>query len=509
MPATTKKFRLYCGRDCDGMIRKLEDATTNNKAVSSLEIRETTLEDDVINSIVDLLSTGSIKTIHLENCSAHLNHSVLRLVQALGNCRDVRLSESTFLSKFFLETFLESAKQLKNLRIRDHLLVDQVEALSRGLTSNRMLHTLDLSRSRIDDFSVLAEGLRSGCARRLKLRSIGLQDHHLVTLMNALLPSSSSSSHSALESLDLSFNRLRNLKCIGEFLRHRNCRLKELMIGYQNLWQPSRRGVKNIDVSEIAAALIETGTTDGGGARLATLNLPRNELDDSDALLFAAVLRCERSALEVLDLRENGISDAGVEALAESARWSRGLRQLHLRGNRFGTRASRALLAAASTNFGLAVLADSGRGGEDEDIHREIRYQTALNVGGRLLLRRRNDEQHDGESSCPPSLALWPLVLEKLTLRLDGEGIDDKPPAANRFEESLRIDVLHYLLKSCPAIFGRERIQTEPHRAEFRVKREDFRTDRGDLSTGGQLRRRYGRGDEFFDRKAYPNATRA
>jgi len=52
----TTNIRLFCGRDSDGMVRKLEDAMVNNKAVSCLEIRETALEDDVIDSIVDLLS---------------------------------------------------------------------------------------------------------------------------------------------------------------------------------------------------------------------------------------------------------------------------------------------------------------------------------------------------------------------------------------------------------------------------------------------------------------------
>ena len=471
MPATTK-FRLFCGQDSDGMIRKLEDATINKRAVSSLEIRETALEDDVIDSIVNLLSKGSVTTIHLEDCSAHLNHSVVRLVEALGNCRDVRLSESTFLSKFFLETFLESAKQLQNLRIRDHLLVDQVEALSRGLASNKMLHTLDLSRSRIDDFSVLAEGLRGGCAKRLKLRSIGLRDQHLVTLVNALESSSSSSSRSSvLESLDLSFNRLRNLGCLGDFLRHPDCHLKELLVGYQNLWQPSRSGTKNIDVSGIAAALTESGGC-GSGTGLTTLQLPRNELDDSDALLLAEAVRSGRSALEVLDLRENDISDTGAVALAESARSSPGLRQLHLRGNPSGTRASRALLGAVSTNFRLVAVVhgDNGRGEEDDDrIHREIRYHTALNRGGRRLLLLGNNDRDPSSSSSspgPPPLALWPLVLEKQASRREGEWIHEKQQttADHRCAEGLRIDVLYYLLRYNPAIFGSSSPSPMPRR---------------------------------------------
>jgi len=447
--STTTNIRLFCGRDCDGMVRKLEDAVTNSKTVSSLEIRETALEDDVIDSIVDLLSKGYVETIHLEDCSAHLNKSAVRLVEALGNCRDVRLSESTFLSKFFLDSFLESATELKNLRIRDHLLVEQVEALSRGLASNKILHTLDLSRSRIADFSLLSEGLRRGCARRLKLRSIGLRDSHLSTLMEALeLPPPQSLSSSpppnttatALESLDLSFNWLRNLKCIGEFLKHPDCNLRELLVGYQNLWQPSNNGT-NIDISEIANALAHNTT-------LITLKLPRNELTDSDAILLAVAL-AENPTLEILDLRENTIRNDGVAALAEAARHSRGLRQLYLRGNPFGIRASQSLLEAASYNFRLFFLTDNKRDehnyGENEQktIDRKIRYQTSLNRGGRQLLV---DGNH-------PPLALWPLVLERQTCVADFEGLDEKHTIADKTDPSMRTDVLYYLLKESSPIF--------------------------------------------------------
>lgn len=455
MPSTTK-IRLFCGRDCDGMIRKLDDATFKNKAVSSLEIRETALEDEVIDSIVDLLSKGSVTTIHLEDCSARLNLPVVRLVEALGKCRDVRLSENTFLSRFFLDSLLESATQLKSLRIRDHLLVEQVEALSRGLASNKILHTLDLSRSRIDDFSVLAEGLRGGCAKKLKLRSIGLRDCHLTTLMAALESSlscphdkaaqpSSSSSSSSLESLDLSFNRLRNLTCIGEFLKHKDCHLKDLHIGYQNLWQPIGSGGTHICVSEIAKALVTNKS-------LVSLGLPRNELTDADALGLASALS-NNSTLEILDLRENRIATGGVMALAETALSSRGLRRMNLSGNPFGTRASLALLEAASKNFCLLFLGDNGDENDDGGINRKIRYETALNRGGRQLLRLDDTHLSPSSPSCPPP-ALWPLVLEKQASRRDRERIDDNHPMVHSVVgESMRTDVLYYLLRSSPTTF--------------------------------------------------------
>jgi hypothetical protein len=430
---TTTNIRLF---------RKLEDdIVNNNKVVSSLEIRETTLEDDEIDPIVNILSKGSVTKIHLEDCSAHLNKSAVRLVEALGNCRDVRLSEYTFVSRFFLDVFLESATRTKNLRIRDYLLVEQVEALSRGLKSNKVLHTLDLSRSRIDDFSVLAEGLMGGSAKRLKLRSIGLRDSQLATLMTALessLPPSSQSQSSqpsssantaatAVESLDLSFNRLRNLECIGDLLKRQDCNLKELLIGYQNLWQSSRIGT-NMDVSEIASALTFN-------RRLTILKLTRNELTDSDAILFAVALE-KNTTLEILDLRDNKIADDGVAALAKAARNSRGLKQLQLRGNPFGTRASLALLEAASNNFDLTFFGDNGRE-LDNAINSQIRYHTALNRGGRKILLEEP----------PVPLALWPLILEKQASPLDWEGTDEKHPQVDKIGFGMCTNVLYYFIK--------------------------------------------------------------
>ena len=429
------KSRFFSGRECDGMAQKLEDAAAMNRAVSSLTIRDTALEEDAIDSIVDLLSKGSVKTIHLGDCSAQLDNSAHRLVEALGNCRDVRLSERTFLSKFYLDAFLGSATQLKNLRIRDHLLVEQVEALSRGLASNKILHTLDLSRSRIDCISILADGLKGGCAKELKLRSIGLRDSQLFTLMEALETSPScakspsspnTAAATALESLDLSFNRLRNLKCIGDFLKQDNCNLKELLIGYQNLWMPSSSGT-HIDVSEIANALFLN-------KKLTTLKLTRNELNDSDAILFAVALS-ENRTLETLDLRENNIADDGVIALAEAAQFSRGLKQLQLRGNPFGARASLALLEAAQNNFNLFFIGDNGRGDSDV-INKQIRYHTALNRGGRKLLL---------DVTTP--FGLWPLVLEKQASLLEQEEADEGSDA------TMGTDVIFYLLKQSPATF--------------------------------------------------------
>lgn len=373
-------IRFYYGRDSNEIVRKLQDALADDKHVSSIEIRNTVLEEDVIDAVVNLVSKGYVETVHLYDCGAHLNKSAMQIARALGNCKQVLLTQSTFLTKYFLESLLVPATKLLSLRIQDHLLVEQLEALSKGLMNNKTLHSLDLSRSRVDDVSLLAEGLRNTCIRRLQLRSIGLQDHSAAILISSLR------SCPTLESLDLSFNNLRCLSPIGKFLECPNCNLRDLRLGYQNLWQ-----MHTIDVSEISKALTVN-------SRLRTLKLPRNELDDSSAMKLNDAL-FQNSTLENLDLRDNNMSDLGVTLLAKAAMLSNGLRRLLVGDNSFGTKASIALLEAVSRNYNLIQI-DGNRNLEVEHINKQIRYQATLNRGGRKLLVE------------DALIALWPLVLD-------------------------------------------------------------------------------------------------
>lgn len=421
-------IRLYYGRDSGEMVRKIEAALVDEesrKSVSVIQVRETVLQDDVIEAIVKLIIKGSIETIQLDDCGAYLNKSAVQMAKALGACKHVHLSESTFLTKFFLESFLVSATKLQSLRIQDLLLVEQVEALSNGLRSNKTLHTLDLSRSRIDDFSVLAEGLNGSCVKRIKLRSMGLHDTHVTAMMKSL------KACPILESLDLSFNHIQSLTTLGNFLSCSQCNLSDLSIGYQNIWQsPSIK----IDCLTEALKVNET---------LTTLRLPRNKLSDSDAILISAALM-ENSTLENLDVRGNNLSDIGIIRLAETARDNSkgGLRRIYTSNNPFGVIGSHALLEAAMINFNLLHIDNC----KDDKINQQIRYQIALNRGGRKLLFE------------DPPLALWPLVMERSQLVSKEYDTNDNNSISMEFDTSscdfdMRSDVLFYLLKENPSTF--------------------------------------------------------
>jgi hypothetical protein len=192
-------IRLYYGRDNDDMIRRLKEAQNGKLEVSTLEVRETVLDEDVIREIVNLVMSSSIETVQLDDCGAYLNRQAVRMANALGSVKNVRLLEPTFLSQFFLDRLLMSATTLSNLRIQGHLHTEQIGALSKGLRENTTLLTLDLSRSRLEDFSLLSEGLKMNKSlQNLKLRSIGLRDSHVRELLDSI------EGHSTLKSLDVS-----------------------------------------------------------------------------------------------------------------------------------------------------------------------------------------------------------------------------------------------------------------------------------------------------------------
>jgi len=411
-------IRIFYGRSAEVKSR-LQAALERGDDVSTLEVRETVLEDEIIDLIVELIWKGNVETVQLDDCGAYMNKQAIEMARALGNCKHVSLSEPTFLSKFFLERFLASATKLQTLRIQDLLLEEQVEALAKGLKSNKSLHTLDLSRSRIERMDILAQGIHENKSLKcIKLRSVGLHDDHMGAIVSSIR------SHPTLVSLDLSFNHLRNLAPLGALLKGPDCRLIELSIGFQNLWQMPRT-----DITSVAEALKENKS-------IKVLGMPNNKLTDNDAALLTLALR-ENSALVSMDVRENRIGDEGITQLAKVARESKALRKLFVVKNPFGTDGSMALLETARENHNIIHVDVCCK----DSINQKIRYNTALNRGGRQLLFEK------------PPLALWPLAFERCnnidweedsSMNLGQQGGNISDP---------RVDVLYYFLQEGPPLF--------------------------------------------------------
>jgi Ran GTPase-activating protein (RanGAP) involved in mRNA processing and transport len=406
-------LRLYDGRDSDEMIRRLKDAKQAGKALSTLEVSETVLEEHVIEAIVDFLLEIPIDTVQLYDCGAYLNKQADRMARALGNVKSLRLLEPTFVTQFFLDSLLLSANKLENLRIQDNLGVQQMQALATGLKANKILQSLDLSRSRLDADSVstLVKGLRDNSSlRSIKLRSLNLGDEQVTEIGNAL------KYHPYLKALDLSFNQCRSLDSVASFV-NQNPRFQELSVGYQNVWKAPK-----LDITRLTIAL-HTNTS------LTTLSLARNKINDLDAELLATTLR-ENSIIQNIDLKENRIGDRGVNFLADAIATNTGLRKVNLTKNPFFC--LDALLMAVRVNLNLVHVELT----ENSFAAQQIRYYSSLNKGGRRLL----DEK--------PVLGLWPLVMEKVNKMDWGEDYSssfDEPP-------NQALDVLYFFLQG-PLLF--------------------------------------------------------
>lgn len=419
MPDT---IRLYYGRNSEEMVHRIQEyqSTDPDNPLGLLEVRETVLDDVVMEAIVQLIQSRGVDTIQFDDCGAYTSCFSQPIAEALGAVPNVRLTAPTFLSHYFLDTMLLSATKLTNLRIQDNFDGRQIEALAEGLKGNTTLQVLDLSRSRIDSLAILADGLQENQTLKvLKLRSLGLNDETVHVLLDSI------KSHPQLEDLDLSFNHCASLDHLAELVNDPCCQLAKLSLGYQNLWQSPR-----IDITAFARALRRN-------KRIKTISLARNKLADSDLLPLATALACN-STLEVLDLRENMLSDEGIAMLATTIQHPTGLQTINLAQNPFHEAGALALLRAVDTNPNLIEVHIN------ENIYKcnEIRYATALNKAGRCLLFQS------------PPLALWPMVLERIN-RLDlgdkqtcvGPGCSVQPTETPR-----QIEILHFMVWSSPLL---------------------------------------------------------
>ena len=410
-------IRLYHGRDSDDMIKRLREYQNDDskECIFALEVRETVLDGSVMEAIVDLLQTRQVKTVQLDGCAMYVNAVATRMVLALGSVENVMLIEPTFRSHHFLDRLLLSATILTNLRIQDRFDCRQIDSLAKGLKGNKSIKILDLSRSRLGSFLSLAEGLKANeSVVELKLRSIGLNDDNVGVIFEAI------KGHPSLSVLDLSFNHCRNLEALASLVVDPGCRLCELSLGYQNMWQSPQ-----IEFAALARALRKNKT-------LKTLSLARNKLRDQDILLLATALACNVS-LQSLDLRENLISSEGICVLAKLLKNGHSIRRISLSKNPFDEVGSLALLDAVQSNHLLFHIEVSN----GCTLHNQIRFNAALNRGGRGLLF-----QH-------PPLALWPSVLHRINSFDSSNGYCSIQDDENG---SFRIDVLQYMLRG-PALF--------------------------------------------------------
>uniref|UniRef100_A0A672M8J8 Si:dkey-23k10.2 n=1 Tax=Sinocyclocheilus grahami TaxID=75366 RepID=A0A672M8J8_SINGR len=271
-------------------------------------------------------SQGSISDLHqravkkaLQSPSGHLD---LFLRFLLGFSLE---SNQTLLQSLLMQT--ESSSGSKE-RIVKKGITTLVSVLS---SKTSCLKELNMTKSNVND-----SGLKLLCA--------GLENPQCCDFLASTLRSNPSH----LKELDLSGNKITNsgLKSLSAELQNPLCKLEKLCM---RLCDITGEGCASL-------ALVLSSNP----SQLRELNLSGNKLGDLGMKVLADGLENPHCKLEILRLRDCGISHEGCAALASARRSNPShLRELDLSGNTFGDTGLRSLEYCSITNEGCAVLASA------------------------------------------------------------------------------------------------------------------------------------------------------
>ncbi|XDV33293.1 hypothetical protein PO909_003749 [Leuciscus waleckii] len=225
-----------------------------------------------------------------------------------------------------LQKLMPVVTATRSVVLRDCGVTDEgCAALASALRSNPShLRKLNLSYSKLGDsgvklfFAVLENP-------HCKLEKLWLSDCSVTDEGCAALASALRSNPSHLRKLDLSYNKLGNsgVKLFSAVLENPQCKLEELWL-YDC-------GVTDEGCAALASALRSNPS------HLRKLDLYKNKLGDSGVKLFSALLTNPHCKLEILGLRDCGVTDEGCAALASALRSNPShLRQLYLSKNKLG-----------------------------------------------------------------------------------------------------------------------------------------------------------------------------
>uniref|UniRef100_A0A8C1M862 Uncharacterized protein n=1 Tax=Cyprinus carpio TaxID=7962 RepID=A0A8C1M862_CYPCA len=216
--------------------------------------------------------------------------------------------------------------KLEKLRLGKCGVTDEgCAALASALRSNPShLRDLDLSLNKLGDsgLKLLSDGLKDPHLKSVivlyRLSDCGVTDEGCVALTSALR-----SNPSHLRELDLSMNKLgvSELNLLSDLLKDPHCQLEILRLSYC--------GVTDEGCAALASALRSNPS------HLKELDLSGNELEASELNLLSAGLKDPLCKLEILRLRDCGVTYECCAALASALRSNPSyLRELDLTGNK-------------------------------------------------------------------------------------------------------------------------------------------------------------------------------
>ncbi|XP_048018097.1 NACHT, LRR and PYD domains-containing protein 3-like [Megalobrama amblycephala] len=297
------------------------------------------------------------KSINLFHCLNELgDHSLVEEIQQYLKSRTIKeaklsssqwsavvfvlLTSDKMLDVFDLNNFVKRNNKTEKLKVIQKLLPVMKEsrsvqlsdcgvteegcaALISALRSNPLhLRELDLSWSKIGkSVNLLSDVLQDP---NCKLEKLGLSDCGVTDEGCAALTSALRSNPSHLKELDLTGNKIgKSVNLLSDVLQDPHCKLEILRLRYCGV------------TDEGCAALTSALRLNPSHLRLLSLSV--NKLGNSGVTLLSGVLEDPHCKLEILWLRDCGVTDEGCAALASALRSNPShLRELDLSVNKLG-----------------------------------------------------------------------------------------------------------------------------------------------------------------------------
>ncbi|KAG1951223.1 NACHT, LRR and PYD domains-containing protein 12-like, partial [Pimephales promelas] len=222
-----------------------------------------------------------------------------------------------------LQKLLPVIKESRSVQLMDCGVTDEgFAALTSALRSNpEHLRVLDLSLNKIgESVNLLSDVLQNPHCKLeiLWLRDCGVTDEGFAALTSALI-----SNPEHLRELDLSGNKIgESVNLLSDVLQNPHCKLEKLWL-------------RDCGVTDEGFAAL-TSALRSNPEHLRVLSLSGNKIGESVNLL-SDVLQNPHCKLEILGLRDCGVTDEGCAALTSALRSNpKHLRVLNLSGNKIG-----------------------------------------------------------------------------------------------------------------------------------------------------------------------------
>ncbi|XP_026135198.1 NACHT, LRR and PYD domains-containing protein 12-like [Carassius auratus] len=278
----------------------------------------------LVEEIQQYLTFGTIKEAKLS--SSQWSAVVFVLLTSEEKLDEFKLKEyvgAENKADHILQMLLPVIKESRRAELNDCGVTDQgCDVLASALTSNPShLRKLNLTGNKLEESGVMCVslGLKNPHCKLeiLRLSKCGVTDEGCAALTSALR-----SNPSHLRELDVSGNRLGDsgVVCLSSVLENPHCKLEILRL--------SNCGVTDKGCITLASALTSKPSN------LRKISLTGNQLGDSGVLHLSSGLRNPHCKLEILRLSNCGVTDEGCAALASALRSN--LRELDLSWNKLG-----------------------------------------------------------------------------------------------------------------------------------------------------------------------------